>query len=132
MFGVVAASCAAMSATLVAVPALPSWVAGLKQPGQPSVQPCSQTTNRAPGPLARLRGSIAWTRSCTRGYFVAGFGTDGVGRTPKLLVVTSISLSKRSGVMMLLSTPPDGTKPSSVPPDSRSVSWFASVGARKL
>src|SRR5688572_14842389 len=64
-------------------------------------------------------------------HFAVGLGTDGVGRTPYVLDVTSISLSKRSGVMMLLSMPPDGTKPSSVPPDRRNASWL-SVAARKL
>src|SRR5258706_7829092 len=61
----VAASSAARSATSTSRPPPASCVVGLKQPGQPSVQPCIQTTNRAPGPFARLRASVAWMRTCT-------------------------------------------------------------------
>ena len=107
-----------------------SCVVGLKQPGQPSVQPWNQTTNRAPGPLARLRGSNAWIRTRPRSLGRA-CGSTGAGRSPAVEPPTSISLSSRSGVTMPLSMPPDGTKPSSVPPLSRSWSWL-SVAARKL
>ena len=61
-----------------------SCVAGLKQPGQPSVQPCNHTTNRAPGPFARLRGSIAWTLHGV--HLTVGFGTAGGGRVGPCVV----------------------------------------------
>src|SRR5262249_17170584 len=82
----------------------------------------------APG-LERVDPDVPGWRS--GGCHLPGLGKSGAGRSPADEPARSSSLNSRSGVTMPLSMPLDGTKPSSVPPDSRSWSWL-SVAARKL
>ena len=90
-------------------------VPGLKHPTHPSEHPCNHTTTRAPGPFARLRASIAWTRAITDYFAGSGAAIAGFARCPSRYGDTSSSLNSRSGVITELSIPADGTAPSCVP-----------------